>query len=228
VREDWTFFPARTFCRDVAAERVEEVIIISTNSVPENNYKIESPSSEGPPPTWGPRMFVSDMGCARWEGSIESVAQGEGWQMTTSVDDLVLVRDPSQVFPFRAPYGVNYIPISGTMDWTYTGSLGDCTVNGKELGLALVQQHSFLTIIDVLEGPFARAATGSFYPQQTFLPYTQSCPGNPPENLDWAAGVSFPLTAEAFKVEDGSVIADSMHHDESNTDVTWHFERVRE
>jgi hypothetical protein len=90
------------------------------------------------------------------------------------------------------------------------------------------EQHSFETIIDVEEGPFARAASGGFYPQQTFLPYTISCPGDPLENTDWAASVSFPLTAEAFKVENGTVIAGSQHHDGSNTDVTWHFEAIRE
>jgi hypothetical protein len=223
IREDWTYFPVRTFCRDTLADRVEEVIIITSNSVPETDHKIESP--EFP---FGPKMFVSDIGCWRWEGTISSVVHGEGWEMTTTVNDVVLQRDEAQSFPFTAPYGVNYIPVSGTMDWSHTGSIGDCAVNGSATGMTLVEQHSLQTIIDIISGPFARAASGSFYPQQTFVTYTMTCPGDPPEQAEWPPGISFPPSAEAFKLDDGSVISGSMHHESSNTDFTWHFEAQRE
>ncbi len=222
IREDWTMFHAQTFCRDVASERIEEIVLIATNSVPEKDYKITYPSDLG-----GPKMFVSDIGCWKWEGSIESVEQGDGWQMTTTIDNLVVERDPLQVSPFAVPYNINFIATGGTMDWSYTGSIGECTVNGNETGLALEQNHSFQTIIDIFEGPYVRSVQGSFYPVPDLLPYTQTCPDDPPEQDEWFVGLSFPSTQEAFKLEDGAIASGTTHID-PGIDITWHFEAQRE
>lgn len=62
--EDWTDKPIAVFCRDKADERVEELVLIFSNSL----FEPRDDTSVRRPKGLAPTLWVSDIGCWRWEG----------------------------------------------------------------------------------------------------------------------------------------------------------------
>ena len=71
--EDWTKVQMKAFCRDVTDERIEELVLIYSNS---NPMRPADPIVVDPPP----QLSVSNVGCWRWQGttSVEEQASGGG------------------------------------------------------------------------------------------------------------------------------------------------------
>jgi hypothetical protein len=61
--EDWTELPARSFCRDMRSERVEELVIVISNHEWQNrSHKLSMPQA--------PFVAVSNVACRGWEFEI--------------------------------------------------------------------------------------------------------------------------------------------------------------
>jgi hypothetical protein len=196
--EDWTFYPYKTFCRDVTSERIEELIIITANSVPELGYEVEPPSAGSV--AAGPRIWVSDVGCARWEGSMESVQTGEdGFRMEITANDLAIVRDPAQAgAPCCGGYNVNYVIADGELEWEVSGQVGDCTASGN--GTAPIENlHVMSTYNYVPEGPVHRVAQGALN-TNTEQHYSLDCPGEDVDEPFYPA-ITFPLSETLLEVD---------------------------
>lgn len=219
LREDWTFYTHRQFCRDVAAERIQELIIITTNSVPERGYETHSPENF----ELGNRVWVSDVGCYRWEGSITQVEQSTGFHMELTVRDVAFERDPNQVGPFGGSWNINYIPVRGEMEWRVSGFQGECTLSGQ--GTAPIQKsHSLFTYNYWVDGTFHRGAQGTVS-TSVIQEYRQDCPDFS-EMVEFTPGISFPLSVEPDQLPLGFEFAG--HSSFYPIEVTWNLQAVRE
>lgn len=70
--EDWTYRPSYFACRDARAERLEELVIVLSNS----NY--DKSSAPIRPQGLAPTLLVSNIGCWRWSGSYKHVEHANG------------------------------------------------------------------------------------------------------------------------------------------------------
>jgi hypothetical protein len=62
--EDWTALKTRTLCRDLVAERVEELYVVVSNSeYDDRSHKLE--------PATAPRLDASNVACRGWEGVVK-------------------------------------------------------------------------------------------------------------------------------------------------------------
>jgi hypothetical protein len=122
VLEDWTQKYSKTFCRDVADERIAELtLIISNNEWKDRSHKLA--------PAYPPRLNFTNIGCRGWE--VEATAtitfQGEGGSFTesTNVNATYLyakMGDDSNSHPF-AMYNV----AAGSGNWKHKGANSQCS-----------------------------------------------------------------------------------------------------
>jgi hypothetical protein len=220
LREDWTFFQHRQFCRDVAAERIQELIVITTNSVPERDYVTTSPANF----EQGNRIMVNDMGCYRWEGSITQVEQSEnGFHMELSVRDVAFERDHNQVGPLGGSWNINYVPIRGEVEWRVSGFQGECTLSGQ--GSAPVSNlHALATYNFWMDGPLHRGAQGTVS-TTVKQEYRLNCPDSS-ELVEFTPAITFPLSTEVAKLQLGHEFTGTTIF--SPFEVTWNLQAVRE
>jgi hypothetical protein len=78
--EDWTKLLTKSFCRDVTDERVEELVLVYSNS---DTQRPSNPIRVYP----APLLSVSNVGCWRWQGStaIEEQAMVSGMSSSSKV-----------------------------------------------------------------------------------------------------------------------------------------------
>ena len=148
---DWTNDPVHSFCRDVTAEKIEELVVIISNSQYLDHGK------RATPPGKNPRLHVSNMGCYQWTGTMSSTFTTPGTVITVVGDPVTWTRvnfggavpDPSvlytatgkvtatetgqctgsgvfDILPFPAGISnlltANYAPIDSSSRRAYTGS----------------------------------------------------------------------------------------------------------
>jgi hypothetical protein len=127
--EDWTETPIRYFCRNAADERVEELIVIFSNYEHRRN---QPTSALAEPLGERPSLFASNMGCARWEGTVnvrydwDDIAVTEQWSAQVAFTRF----DARAFFGLPPEFPVILYEPSGTLNWQITGGDGTCTVSG--------------------------------------------------------------------------------------------------
>lgn len=124
-REDWSTFRGKSFCRDLKAERLEElVIILSNHEWNDQNDKLK--------PAFAPRLNVTNIGCRGWEFSGEvtyrwfprfvNITTTETLTGTFQLEPL-LTDNSGGPFLWYALY-------EGSGKWSHNGRDGTCTVRG--------------------------------------------------------------------------------------------------
>ena len=116
--EDWTAEPYKQLCRDRKDERVEELILIVSNS--EVNRGVEQPFRY--PKQFPMLASTSNVGCFRWMGTTSTTVTGGSpivIDSTTTAVDVVLV--PTAVLPGRITFGTWYGTAKGTSVVTTAG-----------------------------------------------------------------------------------------------------------
>lgn len=107
---DWTDTPAATYCRDVAGERIEELILIFSNS------QFLSAGKRAKPPGMDPRLYVSNMGCYKWTGTTSSVISASGSVLAVVGKPVTFTRiegaEPEAIVRYR-PTGVIAASLAG-------------------------------------------------------------------------------------------------------------------
>ena len=119
--EDWTAEPTRNFCRDKRDERLEELILIVSNS--ELNLGSEQPFLI--PELFPMRISTSNVGCWRWVGTAsttETYDDGAGLRGEIT-GDAVVRWDVSAVLAGS----LYFEPREGLIDGSASGRLGACT-----------------------------------------------------------------------------------------------------
>ncbi len=80
--EDWTDKPYVTFCRDAIAERLHQL----TNII--SNARLDDSGGNAAPPGMAPVVWLSDVGCWKWTGSVQYSLTGNvsGSEIATTTD----------------------------------------------------------------------------------------------------------------------------------------------
>ncbi len=108
---DWTNDPSISFCRDVANERIEELVLIISNS------QFLDAGKRAKPPGQDPRLYVSNMGCYKWTGTTSSVISGSGSVLAVVGNPVTFTRiegaEPEPMVRYR-PTGVIAASLAGT------------------------------------------------------------------------------------------------------------------
>lgn len=99
--EDWTNLPERKFCRTEPAERLEELVIIFSNSEWENRLDVLDPGNPGP------TLWVNDQPCSCEQfGSVQNWTGQVQFSFTTSAAD----GDESIAFSHSATVNLLMVP----------------------------------------------------------------------------------------------------------------------
>lgn len=159
---DWTDEPSHTFCRDLVTERIEELVVIISNS------QFLDPGKRAKPPGQDPRLSVSNMGCYKWKGTMSMTLPGES-TLTVNVTDVTWTRQPA------APGDPN-------VSYRATGSVTS-TLSGKCSGsygpVAIQPFPSIMWTINYVPPDSAGRRAFSGAGSEPPTPITVSCPGGP-------------------------------------------------
>lgn len=159
--EDWTDKGLVRYCRDAPGERLEELILMFSNSAHKDRQRTIHPF--GLPPT----LWVSNIGCWRWEGDISSVEHVfDNGALLTMEANVRFQRTKSSAWPLTANKTGewlthdDYEPI-GTLKWRFSGiDNSGCTWSGSG-DLALSEANSWLSVASyVKSGDTHRSYSG--------------------------------------------------------------------
>jgi len=119
--EDWTADSTKNFCRDKRDERLEELILIVSNS--EVNRGAEQPFRI--PELFPMRISTSNVGCWRWGGTASTTTTyDDGAGSSGQINGSGVVRwEVSAVLPGSTQFE----PRAGFVDGGASGRFGDCT-----------------------------------------------------------------------------------------------------
>ena len=112
--EDWSFQPTRFFCRDAEDQRLEEIVLIVSNS----EIDPTSPNYLRKPAGLDSVVYSSDMSCWQWKGTVTRTQTypAPGVLMTFKTDVIFEpVVDPlvGQIYRLK----------SGTLEWSIAGTM---------------------------------------------------------------------------------------------------------
>jgi hypothetical protein len=165
--EDWTDRIFSGFCRDMTSERITDLVLIYSNSEWQDRaYKLDAPGLE-------PQLFMSNIGCWRWEGKATYQKTDMGTLVTKIEVDVAWERHS---FGGQYPLPTFFRLASATGKWTVSGSLGDCTASATGPFVVDPADEPQMTIYDrIISGPALRAYSGRGQTNQT-ITYTMQCP----------------------------------------------------
>jgi hypothetical protein len=110
--QDWSKRPFVTFCRDLRAERLQELVIIFSNSEFKERDRILDTGGGGLPV-----LFTSNIGCWQWKGTARHTLQQEYLSSTTSATVTWTREGGPETIPQvqyvaegTAAWSVNFIP----------------------------------------------------------------------------------------------------------------------
>lgn len=214
--EDWTTDMSAGFCRDAAAERLEELVLIFANG----QHDKDKPSYTFTPTGHGPALVYSDVGCWQWKGTITATSLDPYYQHhVIYITDIVLQRrddemGTSTLYDVRSGSGtINYRWRNDDIEqWGYT--------DGPQ-SFTLTQGNSnsgeFVTNNLLVAGPRLRAyhtsgvSTSADYPTHWFYADNESPPYDHPGREE--VGLIFRLPnrndPNVRQFEDGGVMQGS-------------------
>ncbi len=177
TQDDWTDKPYALFCRDLNAERLQELVIVVSNS------RLDDSAGSFKPPGMAPVLWVSGIGCYQWKGSASYTVAAPSSTQANTVPDLVFTRVASQ-----PPPSIDYLP-AGNVTVTMGGS---CSGGGT---VPVTGQPNMLTTYNFLpaDSPAVQSYNGQGletatvgvtcdgHPGMTVVgPWLAIYPGSPP------------------------------------------------
>ncbi|MEO7008767.1 MAG: Ig-like domain-containing protein [Caldimonas sp.] len=119
--EDWTHEPFKQFCLDKKSERLEEMLIIVSNS--EVDRLSEKPFSI--PKIFPMRISTSNVGCWKWQGQASSASTASvPFPTDDSARGVALMFEVASVLPGRIVFETT----AGTIFGSMISTQGECTV----------------------------------------------------------------------------------------------------
>jgi hypothetical protein len=135
--EDWTKVQGKAFCRDIKSERLQELLIIVSNSEWQDTTNVLDPGND-------PKVVMTNIGCWRWEGEATSTYINKGYWTMTSKAKVTFERSRSS--GAIEGYGENYTIVQGSMEWKIDGAIDDCIVKGGPTNVGLSQLSGYLSV----------------------------------------------------------------------------------
>ncbi len=207
VQDDWTEKPVQTFCRDVAAERLEELVIIISNS------QFLDPNKRAKPVGHYPLLSVSNVGCYKWSGTATATRHEHAGTVVVSTvaSPLSLTRiaetDPGPVVSY-SPTGTLTVQESGACTG---GGVFDVTADG---GGALIEIATYVP----LESSGSRTYALAGMSPSTFPVTGKDCT-SPDAVLGWLLSPAAPPRRSISA--DGTAIKGSFATPDSTIVWTW-------
>jgi hypothetical protein len=128
--EDWTHKPMAWFCRDKKDERIEELVLIYSNSHPgDESFSIDPPTGVHlfDEDSKLPKLRLSNAGCYRWRGTSSTTVTLNAGGITEQTATVLFERYRDPRNPEGRPGTDAFRPISGTATVRRNGSNGVCT-----------------------------------------------------------------------------------------------------
>jgi hypothetical protein len=181
--EDWTKELTKSFCRDLSDERIEELVLIYSNS---DTRRPSNPIRVHP----APLLSVSNVGCWRWQGTAsvdeQVMAPGSSANIKATAPTVTFERWRPVELPDGAPGKELFQVVEGTVNGSST-TVQACTITASgggaiPMGIASGSLDVWLGL-DLGDGmPDRRVAGvgGSSHPTHTVL----SCPNADPIVVD--------------------------------------------
>lgn len=237
--EDWTLAPLKTFCLDKKDERVEELLVIVSNS--EVNLLTERPfqiAKDDPM-----RVTTSNVGCWQWQGTASLTTNTVFGYVTVESAAVTFDTARSSLLP-DAGISLGYalfVPLrAGTATYSIDGPLDTpgCSINGTanavivgRLNGSVFEADGGLIANFGLPEPLYRVALGSGLTNIAAVTSTIRCPGSSetttaPKDVHWLS-----LPAEGAKLSsDGQSITGRWDRvdSEGTKSSVWNFHAVRE
>ena len=231
-KEELTDVPGATYCRDVKAERLEELMVIVSNSA------VDEPTEVYPHGEYSPLVFASRTGCGAWEGDADLTYRwGDAVVEKMKVASFRLEPMIDGFYDEYTPLFRAYTPVSGGFAWSVSGSNGSCSYSGALGGSVTGGLSAFHLLPWVAGGVGYRGIVADmFWPWlQIQSVMTETCP--PPSTthtIPWNAPsfvlAAIPELTFARVSPDGRTmtIDTSKAPSQQGHSGTWHFRAIRE
>lgn len=184
--EDWTNQQWTTFCRDVKAERIEELVIVIGNSEWANRSAKLAPASQ-------PQLHVTNMACRGWEVSVQAEVTDRGptWEKTTTMTTTAVFERVRPEVMRGYPYEY-YRAARGQVQWSHAGHMGNCGGAGdgsysladpESVHTMIVESYGMAFGVGVVTVPPERTGRRGYYilgtqpPSHPYDTVTYHCPG---------------------------------------------------
>jgi len=230
TREDWSLNSYKVFCRDRAAQRIQELVLIITNS----NFKDSQDNYTFHASDMYPTLLVSPTGCYQWKGTISRTDTSDpGVTDTLTGQDIIFEASGSLTSPT-----VLYTLKSGSLTLSMNGTSSDgnyiYSING---GVTLTPSDAFNNFLQtynlVTGGPHPNYYDGNgLSPQNVSGTMSSCCDENGAWEynypVDWPIGIWF-LTRDVHtssqlnSQSQGNIIDGSYTEPNGHITYTWHF-----
>lgn len=180
--EDWTDQQFKVYCRDSVAERIEELVLIYSNSdIDDKNRNIE-------PKGVNPFVRYNNAGCWQWKGNVDLTDEDDGVTSKLKVSATWEKTNP-MVFPkssnAKALTGITYQLTQGTLEWNISGTdSAGCIYSGSVnqnisssvpgVSSGTLQTYNFVSAGEARRGFVLTGFTNNNMPIMTMI--TKVCP----------------------------------------------------
>jgi len=238
--EDWTAENFKSFCRDSKEERLEELVVIYSNSDPVRPRETTVVRLDGIPGLPGdvdfiPKVDASNAGCWRWEVTSKiTTTDTYGLKIVTSVTvtfDRVRATGESpdgagqELYSTKAQAGPATYSINGPF-------LGTCDVTGSGSG-AIADSDGIMNIrFNQPKDPDNRVVLSGDGTSAMSVTQTVTCPNSPPQTTTQSVSPAWmSLPDNSALSEDGQTISGKLVESDAagGTKVTeWNLTAARE
>jgi hypothetical protein len=161
TQEDWSISGQEVFCRDRKAQRIQELVLIITNS----NFKKTQANYNFTPVNLAPVLLVSSTGCYQWKGTFDVAYTSGGVTRTTTGDVVFEAFDDYLTGPgvgFSVKSGSAYLSMNGTNIYGETFAANGWVTFSPHEGDSLLETYNLVT-----GGPHPYAYFGTGISSQT-------------------------------------------------------------
>jgi hypothetical protein len=146
-KEDWTDLPARIFCRDLASERLQTLVVILSNA------SIETTSAVYVRGAYPPLLFASNVGCGPWQVDATLTYQwGDLVTEQMSVTGVLLDPISNGTYDANTPLFIDYHATAGGFAWSASGNDQGCSYSGAFSAPSTSAMSSFQVLPWILSG----------------------------------------------------------------------------
>jgi hypothetical protein len=184
--EDWTGMPLVSFCRDKKDERIEELVVVYSNSAPGTDVTMDDPATVPLFIEFGvpsdevplPKLRLSNVGCYRWRGTSRVTETTTDGVVTETTATVLFERHRDPASP-PIPGGVEiFKPVSGMATIHRSGvNEAGCTETMSLTSTAIGFDDGEIEIVlNDVEDPLNRRALGSAETPIPNVTFIVTCP----------------------------------------------------
>ncbi len=217
--QDWTLDPRKFFCRDIASQHIEELVIIVSYSNWEDEDEIQ--------PAEQPKLTAKSAGCSDWAGTATAMTEGNAPGLHETQTTSVQVRFKADYPPGQTACGdppvacETYSVASGSLTYSHVIQANGCTETMGPTTVSLPHTPGGDGSLAVYTGAVPETYDGwgglSFDDTVTIV-----CPGGTTTIPAGASPIWLNIPAGIFQVKPDGTLDDT--YTDGVTTWSWHFE----